>query len=603
VGTGSSLLWAAEDPDDETKSTHLWIFNRAVDLILGDAGLREKNPELAHFLYDQEFVKGVHQGIYEADYPAGGMYFGYYSSGGTGMPFLAHFYNPILKTSYAGIGDKLFSPKWNPITFIFSEKTRYEIDEVNALKFGLYFLLLSSSTNEGKQASGKYLGLAIHYLEDLTQPMHSGLFINLPDDYPGYRHGNYENWTMIIQEKARIPKDLLKLDDFKGFKKQDFYELAANRSFDVFKTWYDKSPIGGTPIGVDQPAKEGPGSHYIDSVFLATVQMLQLAQRLVAGLLLTWNPPVQFSNPAARHGVRYLPFAKQPARVAIDPYGTVYVQSRDNILYRNRFDEGKRIWDWVFKWSYLHTKGIVAIDPDNALALVAQVKDEPPIQLVFITKMATPGLGDEDGIRMKWRINQSGFEVQPIVSIDAACIGPRSFFVAFENPEEKDTWVIWSYPKENLFQLPKLCETQAINSLSYARWTITTQVGPLISMAAGPDSTGLGEDLWATNAAYHIWRAGDPWVGDSKTLRGAELPPLSSVESGLRKVVVQPAPKPAIIGLNQSGEIYRYMGSPNWDRIGVGFTDIALNNNGELWTINNESVLNVYDDVMNMRKV
>ena len=135
--------------------------------------------------------------------------------------------------------------------------------------------------------AGKSLGLAIHYLEDLTQPMHSGLFINVPGSpHPGMRHEAYERWMFSQQDRCLLAVSELKLDEFQDFDFRRYFEHAAWQSLAEFEKWVG---VATSPIGVFSDFSRPQNWLPVAS------RMLKLAQRLVAGLLLSWRPAERWS--------------------------------------------------------------------------------------------------------------------------------------------------------------------------------------------------------------------------------------------------------------------------------------------------------------------
>jgi hypothetical protein len=265
-------LWEAEEGawNDESRSTHLWIFNRAVELIKNNNGLSPNQAGLLSLLANETFVNNVKRGIDAADNEGG--LFGEYSSGGTAYPYLAHFFNPKTRRSYATFGP----------------------DHINALNWGSKYFRIWAAAAENPNTTdiasfGKNLGLAIHYLEDLTQPMHSGLWINNPADptgIVGMRHEEYEKWTLKIQNQCRLNSSEIKLNDLpQGL--EILFAFTASKSLEVFEGWvgHALSPIGYF-------------SHFAsDADWLPDASgMLKLAQRVVMSLLL--STPIRAKLPA-----------------------------------------------------------------------------------------------------------------------------------------------------------------------------------------------------------------------------------------------------------------------------------------------------------------
>lgn len=180
------LQWDTEDVWDETKSTHLYIVNRSAELV-GTCN----NPTFQNFVAKQiqpmtgkaqsgPFRTGLCQGLYDADFlPA-------YNNPNfvNQATWKSHFYDNSSGTNYMG------------------EKTP------TALTNGVAFLqksteLLQQPKPDLEQA-GYYLGLALHYFTDLTQPMHAANCTYL-DSLPFGYHTDFEGFAMSMQAKVVQP--------------------------------------------------------------------------------------------------------------------------------------------------------------------------------------------------------------------------------------------------------------------------------------------------------------------------------------------------------------------------------------------------------------
>jgi hypothetical protein len=162
---------------DERYNTHLWVFNRVREVLLRGNGPR-KTPNAEFWLVHAEFTKGIAQGIHDAEnyLPFDTEISGFFGS--------AHYYNM----------DTNGGPWWapNPAT-------------VNAVEYGLRYFQ-QALEDENVSSCGRSLGLAMHYLIDLTQPMHCGAFPNDPVGvWPERRHENYEGGPPAYRNWRRFP--------------------------------------------------------------------------------------------------------------------------------------------------------------------------------------------------------------------------------------------------------------------------------------------------------------------------------------------------------------------------------------------------------------
>jgi hypothetical protein len=188
VSVGASRLrWETENPFDETDSTHLWIVNRAAALA-GNAGgpdgaaIAARVQPYVGKIGDNGFHDNLCQGLYDADFkppyndPMVGKYRPMYYS---------HFYNPDTGESYNGESDPTALTRGRSCA-------AYALD--------CYYA--------GDMADAGYnLGLALHYLTDLTQPMHAAnlsWFSSVPFGW----HSEFESRVMLSQATVSAPTTL-----------------------------------------------------------------------------------------------------------------------------------------------------------------------------------------------------------------------------------------------------------------------------------------------------------------------------------------------------------------------------------------------------------
>jgi hypothetical protein len=294
-------MWAADRdyPSDETHGTHLWIFNRARDLIRESPGTgNEAERSILNWWlqdggwYASLFLSGIKKGIYEADNWGDSELKSWFDKDTSGTVFSAHFWNP--NTDQGGW--------WDPNK------------KINAFEYGKSYFK-QSLEDEDPSSCGYNLGLAIHYLEDLTQPMHCGLYPNLPTDFitwlvqvakvvlpeelsrylsyaeANYRHENYEQWVLSKQGEWKLNSQELNQADYPVFRgKEDwagYWRIAAKMALDRFDNWKtdDQSPIGRST-----PKEKGARTPtYADTRWVEDAsKMIKLAQQLVINLLFSW---------------------------------------------------------------------------------------------------------------------------------------------------------------------------------------------------------------------------------------------------------------------------------------------------------------------------
>jgi hypothetical protein len=273
-------MWAADegDPFDERHSTHLWIFRRAEDWILSRHSLgsgpaftssyrEDDRLALTWCLSDPAFERAVAQGLYDADQS------GVLDAATSGYIFSAHFWNP--KTGKGGTWDPA---NYDPFPGV-----------INAFNYGVNYF--DQSLQDGDIAFiGRRLGLAMHYLQDVTQPMHCANFRNFPESQ-SYQHENYEQWALSRQKEWTMTDGDLDRLDFavlRGSREwSQYWYQAAQEALSQFEAWAgdSRSPIGNlapTAWHADPPS-------FADQQWTAVaMHMVKRAQRLVTNLLLTW---------------------------------------------------------------------------------------------------------------------------------------------------------------------------------------------------------------------------------------------------------------------------------------------------------------------------
>jgi hypothetical protein len=302
-------LWVA-DPgaeSDEKHNTHLWIFHRALELVL-ERDKTDPRPNLARWLKDAEFVKGIERGLSDAD------------NSGTpdtaGFIYSAHFYNP--ETKSGGYWDPLNNPQFN--------LNNPEVGKRNALEFGARYFE-SALADDNPFSCGRSLGLAMHYLEDLTQPMHCGLFPNNPIlPWVSFRHEAYEQWALRIQDRCKLSLEELFSDSWVITEQRGLlWDLTARRGLAEYKTWEGvaTSPIG---IAASDSAKLSAQMPHDDWVPVTT-RMLKLAQRVVIVLLDDWASKAKLAK-MRMPGFQMCTDTGHHARLAVPGgrYDQVYVQ-------------------------------------------------------------------------------------------------------------------------------------------------------------------------------------------------------------------------------------------------------------------------------------
>lgn len=175
--------WDAESVGDETRSTHLWIVNRALGLLGQRADLPQAAAAVA-LLNAADCRPSWQQGLADADFKAAydGGTFDVPVGGSTallvlsGATWASHFYDPDSGVNYQG------------------QKSPTAYDQ------GLAHLANARAQLAKDRANACYeLGLSLHYLTDLTQPMHASNYT--AKDWPIELHSDYETYAMAQQAR------------------------------------------------------------------------------------------------------------------------------------------------------------------------------------------------------------------------------------------------------------------------------------------------------------------------------------------------------------------------------------------------------------------
>lgn len=171
--------WAVNSTADEAGSTHLWIVDRAADVL----GQHSEGTRARSWLLNTTCKPRWQQGLYDADYRAkynGGL-FDLTPTSSTaaialsGATWASHFYDPDTGKNYKG--------QTSP-----TAKTEAIAHSTNA----------KGLLGKGDLYNGCYeLGLALHFFTDLTQPMHASNYTatNLPTSL----HSHIEEYALNLQ--------------------------------------------------------------------------------------------------------------------------------------------------------------------------------------------------------------------------------------------------------------------------------------------------------------------------------------------------------------------------------------------------------------------
>lgn len=181
-GAGAHVLFDAESPWDETKSTHLWIVNRGAILAASAGGYGEmfynlfKPDTKAVKATDSLFHNSLCQGLYDADFLT---FFNGPDIAGIQPSYQSHFYDPDTGLNWRGNNDTALS---RGTGLFIAASNFYFVGDI--------------------QSAGYALGLSLHYLTDLGQPMHAANYtaISLPIKW----HTRFESLVMSLQNNCTV---------------------------------------------------------------------------------------------------------------------------------------------------------------------------------------------------------------------------------------------------------------------------------------------------------------------------------------------------------------------------------------------------------------
>ncbi|RKH25724.1 hypothetical protein D7Y13_23255 [Corallococcus praedator] len=194
-GCHHHLMWSEESVLDESSATHLWIFHRAIELLndLGPSGAapgvvadgkhiaqflkfsvspdrnNSKRPWTDNTIFHDAMVKG----LYDCDWANPWM---------NTCTWQSHFYNPVTQQSYAtGLLHSDTHAKSAP---------NFAVSAIETGQYGR--LAVENPDLRTLLQFFYYLGVALHYFEDVTQPMHAHNFPNFISGTADVFHKEFE---------------------------------------------------------------------------------------------------------------------------------------------------------------------------------------------------------------------------------------------------------------------------------------------------------------------------------------------------------------------------------------------------------------------------
>ena len=233
--------WDTESPNDETKSTHLWVVNRGMDILKKHTGEIGGAANTLAWMNDAQCKEHWQDGLLQADFLAPFNA----ASGDLTVPtgagpttdievaaadleskievgvsqatWMSHFYDPETGMNYAGISksdDLSENEEIHPIYAAIRKAVEVngpvplEAKGSALYRLGRAMKLLAGtdvpSDHKNEPTStrdrGCYeLGLALHYFTDITQPQHAANFA--ATNRPRLLHSNWEGYAEQVQAK------------------------------------------------------------------------------------------------------------------------------------------------------------------------------------------------------------------------------------------------------------------------------------------------------------------------------------------------------------------------------------------------------------------
>ncbi|HKV39627.1 MAG TPA: tectonin domain-containing protein [Blastocatellia bacterium] len=174
--------WDSRDKYDESQSTHLWIVTRAAEVARADSVFGNKIFNLVQPGVSQgksEFHDALSEGLWDAD--AADPYRNTVLGLGVTATYKSHFYDPE------------------------TGKNWLEETEPTALTEGPKFFAEAAKQykNGNIHSAGYNLGLSLHYLTDMTQPMHTTNYTYLNSTPVGY-HTAFEDLAIDVMKEIQI---------------------------------------------------------------------------------------------------------------------------------------------------------------------------------------------------------------------------------------------------------------------------------------------------------------------------------------------------------------------------------------------------------------
>lgn len=199
------FAWSSARGNNLETNTHFWILSSAIDILKKNEGDRV-TPEEVELLEDWKLYLGF--GISFADYN---------TILNSTFSFGSHFYNPDTKKSF--------------------------IPTKTAIDMGAHYFLKAGRTYKEDRPlrAFYYLGLSLHYLTDITQPLHAGNITDLNLKAPHY-HTKFENFAATRHKFCKVDDG----DAYWNWHGKDPYQWIHGAAVDAkkqFKNIYNKETV------------------------------------------------------------------------------------------------------------------------------------------------------------------------------------------------------------------------------------------------------------------------------------------------------------------------------------------------------------------------
>lgn len=255
---------------NEKANTHLWIINRAADMLERDRDSNRRRMAQWMEAYRNRLARGNHDTDRNKPFCNRGWHGLYY-----GRLFSSHFYDPDTMTNWRGEA----APTAR------SEGARYFAEAGSLFRQG---------DHEG---AFYYLGVSLHYLTDITMPFHAANFTYLHSNPRGY-HTEVERYAATIKERFGLSETLAQAGHLTGPDPGQWIHHAAVSA----KAWF---PALWNPV-TERYWKRRQTAEWQQAVTPVLGEQLKEAQRVTAGFIHLWfqtfggrlESPVTWGNEA-----------------------------------------------------------------------------------------------------------------------------------------------------------------------------------------------------------------------------------------------------------------------------------------------------------------